>query len=39
MREWQQAGVFDRLQQAVLHRLDRLGQQGRPDWAHAGPVS
>jgi transposase len=35
-REWQQAGVFDRLHQAVL---DRLGQQGRLDRSHAGAAS
>jgi transposase len=32
MRTWQQAGVFDRLHQAVL---DRLGQQGLLDWSRA----
>lgn len=32
MREWQQAGVFDRLHQAVL---DRLGETGQLDWSRA----
>jgi transposase len=32
MHEWAQAGVFDRLHQAVL---DRLGERGRPDWSRA----
>jgi transposase len=32
MREWAEAGVFDRLHQAVL---DRLGEQGRLDWSRA----
>ncbi len=32
MHEWQQAGVFDQLHQAVL---DRLGEQGRLDWSRA----
>src|SRR4051812_454541 len=36
MRIWQQAGVFDRLHRAVL---DRLGQQGPPDWARGRPGS
>ncbi len=32
MREWAEAGVFDRLHQTVL---DRLGEQGRLDWSRA----
>jgi transposase len=32
LREWQQAGVWDRLHQAVL---DRLGEQGLLDWSRA----
>jgi transposase len=32
LRAWQQAGVWDRLHQAVL---DRLGQQGLLDWSRA----
>ena len=32
MREWAEAGVFDRVHQAVL---DRLGEQGRLDWSRA----
>ena len=32
MREWAEAGVFDRLHQAVL---DRLGERGRLDWSRA----
>ena len=32
MREWAEAGVFDRLHVAVL---DRLGEQGRLDWSRA----
>jgi transposase len=32
MRDWQQAGVFDRLRSAVL---DRLGHQGLLDWSRA----
>jgi len=32
MHEWADAGVFDRLHQAVL---DRLGEQGELDWSRA----
>jgi transposase len=32
MREWAEAGVFDRLHQAVL---DRLGERGQLDWSRA----
>ena len=32
MREWAEAGVFNRVHQAVL---DRLGKQGRLDWSLA----
>ncbi len=32
MREWAEAGVFDRVHQAVL---DRLGEQGQLDWSRA----
>jgi hypothetical protein len=32
MHEWADAGVFDRLHQAVL---DRLGESGRLDWSRA----
>jgi transposase len=32
MREWADAGVFDRLHRAVL---DRLGEHGRLDWSRA----
>jgi hypothetical protein len=32
MREWQEAGVFDRLHRAVL---DQLGEHGRLDWSRA----
>src|SRR3712207_262356 len=32
MHEWAEAGVFDRLHQAVL---DRLGEQGELDWSRA----
>ncbi len=32
MREWAEAGVFDRLHQTVL---DRLGDQGQLDWSRA----
>lgn len=32
MREWAEAGVFDRVHQAVL---DRLGQEGELDWSRA----
>ena len=32
MREWAEAGVFDRLHRAVL---DQLGEQGRLDWSRA----
>ena len=32
MREWTEAGVFDRVHQAVL---DRLGEQGQLDWSRA----
>jgi transposase len=32
MHEWAEAGVFDRVHQAVL---DRLGEQGRLDWSRA----
>ena len=32
MREWSDAGVFDRAHQAVL---DRLGEQGGLDWSRA----
>jgi transposase len=32
MRQWAEAGVFDRLQQAVL---DRLREQDRLDWSRA----
>jgi transposase len=32
MHEWAEAGVFDRLYQAVL---DRLGETGRLDWSRA----
>jgi transposase len=32
LREWQAAGVWDRLHQVVL---DRLGQQGLLDWSRA----
>jgi hypothetical protein len=30
--EWAEAGVFDRLHTAVLHRL---GEQGQLDWSRA----
>ncbi|MGY1732958.1 IS5 family transposase [Geodermatophilus sp. SYSU D01045] len=36
MHEWAEAGVFDRLHQAVL---DRLGEQDRLDWSRASPDS
>lgn len=36
LRDWQQAGVFDRLHRALL---DRLGEQGRIDWERAGLAS
>ncbi len=36
MHEWQRAGVFDQLHQAVL---DRLGEQGRLNWSRANPDS
>ena len=32
MHEWAEAGVFDRVHQAVL---DRLGESGRLDWSRA----
>lgn len=32
MREWAEAGVFDRVHQAVL---DRLGEQSQLDWSRA----
>ena len=32
MREWAEAGVFDRVHQTVL---DRLGEQGELDWSRA----
>ena len=32
MLEWAQAGLFDQLHEAVLHRL---GEQGRLDWSRA----
>jgi transposase len=32
MRQWHEAGVFDRLHQAVL---DQLGEHGRLDWSRA----
>jgi len=32
MREWSEAGVFDRVHQTVL---DRLGEQGELDWSRA----
>ena len=32
MRQWAEAGVFDRVHQAVL---DRLGEQGELDWSRA----
>jgi transposase len=32
LREWAEAGVFDRVHQAVL---DRLGEQGELDWSRA----
>ena len=32
LHEWAEAGVFDRLHQAVL---DRLGQAGQLDWSRA----
>ena len=32
MREWEAAGVFDRLHQAVL---DQFGEHGRLDWSRA----
>jgi transposase len=33
LREWQRAGLWDRLHRLVL---DRLGQQGLLDWSRAG---
>ncbi len=40
MREWSEAGVFDRVHQTVLDRLhqavlNRLGEQGELDWSRA----
>ena len=32
LREWSEAGVFDRVHQAVLNRL---GEQGELDWSRA----
>ena len=32
LREWQRAGVWDKLHRLVL---DRLGQQGQLDWSRA----
>lgn len=34
--EWQEAGVWDRLHQAAV---DRLGEQGLPDWSCAASDS